>query len=62
MTIKIIVGECWKLEANWEHEGATATQIVVCPAGDGCPFKIDHVKANKSTLASKAKLAAPQSG
>lgn len=45
MTIKIIVRECWKLEANWAHEGANVTQIVLCPAGDRCPFKIDHVKA-----------------
>lgn len=45
MTIKIIVSECWKLEANWEHEGANVTQIVQRPAGERCPFKIDHVKA-----------------
>lgn len=42
---KIIVSECWKLEANWEHEGENVTQRILCPTGEHCcPFMIDHVK------------------
>lgn len=44
MTIKIIVSESWKLEANWEHEGANVTQIILYPAGEHCPFMMDHDK------------------
>lgn len=44
MAIKIIVSESWKLEANWEHEGANVTQIILYPAGKCCPFMMDHGK------------------
>lgn len=44
MTIKLIANESWKLEANWEHEGANVTQIILYPAGEHCPFKIDDDK------------------
>ena len=44
MTIRIIVSESWRLEANWEHEGANVTQIILYPAGEHCPFMMDRGK------------------